>query len=620
MPSLTLRPLLYGLLAALSLVFAMTLLWVIGAYHEFARHEHIESQARIIETAIRQQLSLTHEPRALALAQVGASLSRWPASVAEMDAATIEHVLDETIGQQLFTTGEIKLRGITLLDRKMRPLASRTVNGQPDADWSTWREELAGRRGIDSRRVVGRYVHDSEHGTVHVIVHPIGGLRLAGYLAVVTEPTKALAGMTAFVRGHVAIETMAGRRILDEHSEDWSEATTGDSSHPDHVETTSLTIHSTEGLPIYRVKVQFEDASFTQEAARLRKVSYLVAVLVTVAALIATAMILRATVFQRVTAMSHALQRIVAGDPRVSLPKAGTDEIGAMVQELHKVADYVRRVVSLKSELATHRDHLEKLVQDRTSVIERQSAELERALENEKRLSALQRGFVSMASHEFRTPLAIIDGSAQTIERRIAKMSADDVEARIRKIRSAVKRMTTLMESVLAAARMEAGKIEVVPVAIDIHALLTECRDAQMDCASSHDVVLNLSDLPEQIVADPDALTQIVTNLLSNAVKYSPDADRIDVRGWRDGDDVVISVQDYGLGMDEADQGQLFSRFFRAKTSAGIAGTGIGLNLVKTLVEEHDGLISVSSQEGQGSEFVIRLPREGPAVDEKAVA
>ncbi len=620
MPFLTLRPLLFGLLAALSLVFAINLLWVIDAYHEFTRQARAESHGEIIRTAIQQHLSLTHEPRALDLARVGASLPRWSASVDDMDATMIERMLDEVIGQQLFTTGEIKLRGITLLDREMRPLASKTVEGQASAEWSAWREVLAARRGLDSRRVVGRYVHDSDGGTVHVLVHPIGGLRHAGYLAVVTEPTRALPGLAAFVQGRVIVETMAGSRILDEHPEGWTEGEAAESLDSSDFETTPITVRSKEGLPIYRVTVQFEDARFALEAKRLRKVSYLVAAVMTVAALMATALILRATVFQRVRLMSYALQRIVAGETSVSLPKAGADEIGTMVSELHKVADHVNRVVSLKSELSAHRDHLEDLVQDRTAVIERQAVELEKALESEKRLSALQRGFVSMASHEFRTPLAIIDGNAQMLERSFARMPAHKTEARINKIRSAANRMTTLMESMLSAACMEAGTLQIAPVATDIRALLTECCEAQMDCASSHEVVFDLANLPDQIIADPDALIQTFSNLLSNAVKYSPDADRVEVRGWRDDDDVVISVLDNGLGIDEDDQQQLFNRFFRAKTSAGIAGTGIGLYLVKMLVEKHEGLISVSSGRQKGSEFVVRLPLNGPGSNMMAVA
>jgi signal transduction histidine kinase len=235
-------------------------------------------------------------------------------------------------------------------------------------------------------------------------------------------------------------------------------------------------------------------------------------------------------------------------------------------------------------------------------------------------LSALQRSFVSMASHEFRTPLAIIDGNAQRLERRLTKMTEDDVSTRIKKIRKAVNRMASLMESTLDASKMEAGTIEITPVPTDIRSLLIESCEAQREIAAKHEIALDDTGLPDQITADPKAITQVFGNLLSNAVKYSPDADRIEIRSWQDANDVFISVRDYGLGMDEDDLRKLFSRYFRAKTSVGIAGTGIGLNLVKMLVEGHGGRITVTSVEQEGSEFVVRLPKAGPSSIAKTAA
>ena len=124
--------------------------------------------------------------------------------------------------------------------------------------------------------------------------------------------------------------------------------------------------------------------------------------------------------------------------------------------------------------------------------------------------------------------------------------------------------------------------------------------------------------LPETIRADASALDQVLTNLLSNAVKYAPGEPDIQVEAYSDGGQVVIQVRDHGLGIDEDDLAKLGERFFRAKTSNGIAGTGIGLNLVKTLVEMHDGSISIQSKQGKGSTFTVRLPVAGPSRAEKA--
>ncbi len=267
------------------------------------------------------------------------------------------------------------------------------------------------------------------------------------------------------------------------------------------------------------------------------------------------------------------------------------------------------KAVAAQRELEHHRDGLEALVRDRTAMIEVQAAELKEALEQEQRLSAMQRSFVSMASHEFRTPLAIIDGYAQKIERRIEKMAPGDIIERIRKIRLAVKRMTSLMESTLAAAKWEAGRIQITPEPIDIRAMLLDCCQQQRDLATQHEIVVDHQHLPDEIIVDPTSLTQIFTNLISNAIKYSPEADKIDIRGWQEAGDVFISVRDYGIGIDKEDQAQMFTRFFRAKTSVGMPGTGIGLNLAQMLAKEHGGSITLSSERGKGAIFTVKLPR-----------
>lgn len=274
------------------------------------------------------------------------------------------------------------------------------------------------------------------------------------------------------------------------------------------------------------------------------------------------------------------------------------------------------KAVATQRELEQHRDGLEALVQSRTAIIERQAAELKEALEQEQQLSALQRSFVSMASHEFRTPLAIIDGYARKIERRAADMTTEAIVDHIGKVRNTVKRMMVLMESTLSVAKREAGKISINPVPIDIRAVLLDCCQTQQELTAKHKIMVDHHDLPDQIVADPTSISQILANLLSNAIKYSPEADQIEVRGWQEANDVLISVKDYGIGIDQEDQDQMFARFFRAKTSIGIPGTGIGLNLALMLAEEHEGTIALASIKNEGSIFTIKLPQNQNAQPE----
>jgi signal transduction histidine kinase len=268
-------------------------------------------------------------------------------------------------------------------------------------------------------------------------------------------------------------------------------------------------------------------------------------------------------------------------------------------------------------ELLRHRDHLQDLVDAATTEARIKARELEAALAKEKELNLLQRQFVSMASHEFRTPLTIIDGAVQRIQRRFGTMTAEDLGERVTKIRGAVVRMTRLIDSTLSAARMDAGKIEVSPVPCDVKTLIAEVCDRQQEIAGSHRISIDTAGLPPSILADPKAVDQIFTNLLSNAVKYAPGAPAIEVTGWTEGGMAVVSVRDHGLGIPADELPNMFGRFFRAKTSAGIAGTGIGLNLVKQLVELHRGGIHVDSVEGEGSTFTVKLPLDPGRIERR---
>lgn len=269
-------------------------------------------------------------------------------------------------------------------------------------------------------------------------------------------------------------------------------------------------------------------------------------------------------------------------------------------------------------ELESHRDHLQELVEEATESLKQKAVELREALEKEKELNTLQRDFVSMASHEFRTPLAIIDASSQRIERKVEQnaLTAEDLIPRVGKIRLAVARMSRLMESTLSAAKMEAGKIAVQAEPCDIAAILQEIVSREEEIAPRHRIRVYTEGLPDRIQADPGALDQIITNLLSNAVKYAADAPQIDVVAMRTGAFVTISVRDYGAGIDNEDLARVGERFFRGKASTGIEGTGIGLNLVGQLVAMHGGTLHADSQVGEGSTFAVSLPIAGP--DEKA--
>lgn len=280
------------------------------------------------------------------------------------------------------------------------------------------------------------------------------------------------------------------------------------------------------------------------------------------------------------------------------------------------VTDQVRA----ERELLRHRDDLRALVHEATADLEMKAQELECALEREKELNQMQRQFVAMVSHEFRTPLAIIDSSAQRLKKDAEKDSPDAILQRADKIRGAVGRMTQLMESTLTSARLDEGVVAVNIQPCDIASIVFEICSHHQEIASKHLITCDAYSLPASIKADAAALEQMLTNLISNAVKYSPDNPEIHVRAYGDGSNVILQVRDQGLGIDDNDLPGMFSRFFRAKTASGIHGTGIGLSLVKKLVELHGGTITVESKKDSGSTFTITLPIDGPSSQSEQAA
>jgi len=236
---------------------------------------------------------------------------------------------------------------------------------------------------------------------------------------------------------------------------------------------------------------------------------------------------------------------------------------------------------------------------------------IEEALANEQKINGLQRQFVSLVSHEFRTPLSVIDGNAQRVLRRIETMPRERIASGLEKCRGSVNRLVGLMESVLSSSRLEAGTIEFAPTPCDLFKAVSEATENQQEISSDHQIIVDIDQLPKEVVADVKLVSQIFSNLLSNAVKYSPNSSTVWVNGYQSDDMAVISIRDQGVGIPEEDLKKLFGQFFRASTAVGIPGTGIGLHLVKHLVEMHGGTIAAESIEGEGSTFTVKLPING---------
>jgi two-component system OmpR family sensor kinase len=239
-----------------------------------------------------------------------------------------------------------------------------------------------------------------------------------------------------------------------------------------------------------------------------------------------------------------------------------------------------------------------------------QATMLQEKLAEEQRLTLLQRNFVSMASHEFRTPLAIIDGHAQRLISMRERLTADELAERARKVRSTVARMTQLIDNLIGSARLIDGGIDLYfhPAQVDLAALVRDVSHLQRELTPNAQILERIEPEPLLVRGDASLLCQVFGNLLSNAVKYSPEGGLIQVITAREGAHTVVVIEDCGIGIPDKDRHRVFERYYRGSNTSGIVGSGVGLYLVKAIVELHEGSVVLESCEGEGSRFTVRLP------------
>lgn len=237
-----------------------------------------------------------------------------------------------------------------------------------------------------------------------------------------------------------------------------------------------------------------------------------------------------------------------------------------------------------------------------------QSAELAVALAKEKSVVEQQKTFVSMVSHEFRTPLTIIDGNAQIIHSRGDTIGKEALQKRAVTIRAAVDRLVRLIDTILSSHALDVGKLVLNPAECDLGKLIKAVCADQQDISPNHKIRADVRNVPKNLKLDEKIVRQMMANLVSNAVKYSPDGNSIEVMGFKEGDNIIIEVQDHGVGIPESEIPHVFSRYFRASTSTGIPGSGLGLTLVKQFVDMHKGTVNLRSKVGIGTVVTVSLP------------
>jgi signal transduction histidine kinase len=238
--------------------------------------------------------------------------------------------------------------------------------------------------------------------------------------------------------------------------------------------------------------------------------------------------------------------------------------------------------------------------------------EVRRALEAERDLNQMKSQFVSMTSHEFRTPLTTILASAEALEHYGERWGPDKSRSYLQRIQNMVHHLTELLESVLILGQADAGRLKFQPAWLDLEQFCSGLvEEMSLNLRQDQSISFQTVDRPSigyLLELDEKLLRHILSNLLSNALKYSPEGGIVRLRLAYGAETVQLSVQDRGIGIPAADLDRLFESFHRAGTVGTIPGTGLGLTIVQRSVALHGGQIHVASIQGEGTTFTVTLP------------
>jgi PAS domain S-box-containing protein len=245
------------------------------------------------------------------------------------------------------------------------------------------------------------------------------------------------------------------------------------------------------------------------------------------------------------------------------------------------------------------------------------AVQLFRDIRAEIQMDKMKSDFISLASHQLRTPLSTVNIYAGMLIDGMAGELNDEQRAFTRTILGATHRMNELIDTLLNITRIEAGGIEVSPASVELHNLIEESISGIMPSIEEKNMSLQFiaDDEPMPIKTDPVLVKEVLINLFTNAIKYTPEAGLIDVTLMRSNKNIIISVQDNGYGIPTLAQSHIFAKFFRADNILlhDVAGTGLGLYLTKMIAESLNGDIWFESQENKGSTFYFSLPVHGSA-------
>ncbi|MFP5079845.1 PAS domain S-box protein [Pedobacter sp. JCM 36344] len=281
------------------------------------------------------------------------------------------------------------------------------------------------------------------------------------------------------------------------------------------------------------------------------------------------------------------------------------------IHDLSKEKEAERRLIEYAAEL-------EGLVEERTRSLKKTVSALSEAKEEvslsllkEKELNQMKSRFVSMASHEFRTPLSSVQLSSVLIEKYAAPFENDNIKKHVNKIKSAVNNLTTILNDFLSLERLEAGNVQSTLEPFDLVKLAEEVtEEMQMIAKQEQNIIYQHTGVESLVNLDQNLLRNCMINLISNAIKYSGDGTFIEFNTEIKDSLYTVTVSDNGIGIPDLDQKNLFQPFFRANNTGNIPGTGLGLNIVLRYVRLMNGSVEFKSEVNKGAKFILSFNKQ----------
>jgi PAS domain S-box-containing protein len=279
-----------------------------------------------------------------------------------------------------------------------------------------------------------------------------------------------------------------------------------------------------------------------------------------------------------------------------------------MLQQKKELESISREIRKLNAELEAKVEDRTIILKEALQKLEQSQIELSEALDKERQLNEIKSRFVAMASHEFRTPLSTVLSSASLLSKYTKADEQDKRNRHIEKIKNSVKHLNDILEDFLSLGKLDEGKVETHITEFNLKEFISETADEMKGLLKKDQQFVCDHKGESDAVSDKKLLKNILINLITNAIKFSEEGHPVEIRSsGRDGK-ATIAITDHGMGISEEDQEHLFSSFFRGANANNIAGTGLGLHIVKRYVDLLGGNVSLKSKLNNGTTVTIHIP------------